>query len=285
MKIGLITYNKPHRKTYDLACMLKMEGYKVVLLMVPFDERKERTPLIKHRPEGYCANPRQISAQFDWDINEYRKSKCDVYLVGGCGVIPGLKALNAHPGFLPHVRGLDALKWAIYHGLPIGVTVHETTDEPDKGPIYARRIIPLYFEDTFHSFAYRTYQIEIEMLVASIDYAPFEVNDELTSFEDIVHKRMPAYKERIMLEKFEALRRNSKSIYPSGGKELDDWTPSEVIEFAGFYHQAKSKEEAEERYERGKKALAKSLSVTTKLFNEPYWNHYDVVLRIASGKE
>ena len=218
MKIGLITYNRPHRKTYDLACMLKLEGYKVAILIVDFNERPQRKPLIQHRLGGIKYRPYKIADVFGWEAKTLGSIDVDKYLIGGCNVIPGLKALNAHPGYLPYSRGLDAIKWAIYNEVPIGVTVHETTDEttdePDKGPVYLRRIIPLYFEDTFHSFAERIYQNELSMLIESITIKYPEkwevINNPIT---DVVHKRMPAYKERIMLERFEALRRNSKSIY------------------------------------------------------------------------
>ena len=213
MKIGLITYNRPHRKTYELACMLKMEGYEVALLIVPFVERKERTPLIQHRLEGTKYHPNQISEAFGFKKSVYGSFDVDIYLIGGCNILPGLKARNAHPGFLPYVRGLDALKWSIHYGVPIGVTVHETTDEPDQGPIYTRKVVPLYFEDTFHSFAERVYQYEIQMLVDSLQMkATFKAN-ERTPLSEIIHRRMPAHTERIMLEKFEALRKKQKSIY------------------------------------------------------------------------
>ena len=213
MKIGLITYNRAHKKTYDLACMLKMNGYQVVLLMVPFEERKARTPLIKHRSEGYCADPGLIAAEFNWELDTYGKVECDKYIIGGCNIMPGLKALNSHPGYLPYIRGLDALKWAIYHGVPIGVTVHETTDEPDKGPMYSRELVPLYFEDTFHSLAERAYQYEIAMLVDAIELDKPSVFETKTPLSNTVHKRMPQHIERIMLQRFEDLRKSQKSMY------------------------------------------------------------------------
>jgi phosphoribosylglycinamide formyltransferase-1 len=37
----------------------------------------------------------------------------------GVGIIPqsvccSFPVINSHPGYLPYIRGLDALKWAIY---------------------------------------------------------------------------------------------------------------------------------------------------------------------------
>ena len=63
-------------------------------------------------------------------------------------------------------------------------------------------------------------------------------------------------------------------------KSLDELTT--LLE---VHHVDVSEEEAEERYKKAKQQLAKNLSVTINLFNQPHWKHYDDVLRIASGKE
>jgi len=215
--IGLITYDVCHRKTYDIACLLKAKGYNdVIMLRTKYIYRPERHPLIQHRPEGfYVPHPIDIAKNFGWDYVNYGQVKCDEYLIGGCNVIPGLDALNAHPGYLPYVKGLDALKWSIYYRLPVGVSVHRTIDEPDSGDILMRKIVPAYFEDTFHSLAQRVYNYEIEMLVASIERTiPFgiDTSDDVHTITTI-HKRMPAYKEAIMLKIFEENKNNRKSIY------------------------------------------------------------------------
>ena len=62
------------------------------------------------------------------------------------------------------MKGLDALKWAIYQEQPIGVTTHYISDTADGGELIERRVIPIYFEDSFHSLATRVYEVEIEML-------------------------------------------------------------------------------------------------------------------------
>ena len=210
MTIGLITYDKPHRKTYDLACLLKVAGYDITLLTTPFIERKERQPLIEHRLKGLAYHPTDIAKAFGWSKAAYGAIKCDKYIIGGCNIITGLKALNAHPGYLPAVRGLDAMKWAIYHGLPVGVTVHETTDEVDEGKVIIREIVPLYHHDTFHSFAHRLYHMELQAMVDALE-KPEVILDSgyVTGFEDVVHKRMPHRKEAIMLKRFEQRKLNN----------------------------------------------------------------------------
>lgn len=66
----------------------------------------------------------------------------DVIVLGGSRIIkenilciPRVGTLNAHPGMLPYYRGLDVIKWALYNGDKIGVTVHFVNSEIDSGSI------------------------------------------------------------------------------------------------------------------------------------------------------
>jgi len=123
------------------------------------------------------------------------------------------KIINSHPGYLPNVKGLDALKWAIYQGQPIGVTTHYISDKADEGILIERKIIPVFFEDSFHSLAYRVYETEIEMLVNSIkliDNNQFE-NESLDDNRYVANKRMPHNLEIIMMNRFEEIRKKSSS--------------------------------------------------------------------------
>ena len=64
-------------------------------------------------------------------------------LIGGAGILPkeiidNVNIINSHPAYLPSVRGLDALKWAIYNDMPIGVTSHIISEEADSGFLIRR---------------------------------------------------------------------------------------------------------------------------------------------------
>lgn len=51
MKIGVITYDKPHRKTQDVVMRLILNGYRDIhLLMIPWIERKKFTFENKETP-------------------------------------------------------------------------------------------------------------------------------------------------------------------------------------------------------------------------------------------
>lgn len=52
--------------------------------------------------------------------------------------VHGLKILNAHTGWLPNYRGLDANIKALRDGHPPGVSIHKVTEKIDAGEIYIR---------------------------------------------------------------------------------------------------------------------------------------------------
>jgi len=135
--IGILTYNAPHRKTYDVLCLLKTKAYQNVrVYATPLQYEKSFRPIYNHRPDTppYIPDTASICAQFgycyvegklsDWDIPED-----EILLICGAGIIPEEflrkhTIFNAHPGYLPYCRGLDAYKWAIYEDMPISVTTH-----------------------------------------------------------------------------------------------------------------------------------------------------------------
>ncbi len=227
--IGIITYDKPHRKTQDLVTKLLLNGYNDLhLIVIPWIDRKNFIPIFKHRPTN-CVEigPEELSKRLNLkftrlDIKDlhpfFSNNSFDHIIIGGAGILPNnlakdFKIINGHPGYLPNVRGLDALKWAIFNGQPIGVTTHYISDKADEGELIERRIIPIYFEDSFHSVANRVYETEIEMLVNSI----YIIENNLASLESltderyIANRRMSHHNEIIMINRFEEIRKKSKS--------------------------------------------------------------------------
>ena len=190
--IGVLTYDYPHMKTYDILCMLKAFGYHdVFLILQPWEDRKRFVPLYEHRPENTLIDSAvflsdMVARNFGYGVFEPIEGKypeCEMYLIAGAGMLgepfsTNEKTINVHPGYLPNVRGLDALKWAIYEGQPIGVTTHIIDKDPDAGKIIHREYVPIYPNDTFHALAQRQYESEIRMLIESIDL--FEHNSYLS---------------------------------------------------------------------------------------------------------
>jgi methionyl-tRNA formyltransferase len=52
-------------------------------------------------------------------------------------------AINSHPGLLPEYRGVDSVRWAIYHGKPVGATAHFVDSGLDTGPILVKEKVDL----------------------------------------------------------------------------------------------------------------------------------------------
>jgi phosphoribosylglycinamide formyltransferase 1 len=220
-KIAVISYNVPHRKTQDVLNGLKAKGYQnIKVFALPFVQRENPfTPIYQHRPSkaimvqpiDYCKN---FGIDFELTttdiLNDQLKSfEADYVIIAGAGLLPDeivttYRLINTHPGFLPFTRGLDSLKWAITKGVEIGVTTHFVDAEADAGFLIEQRHVDVNHNDTFHSVAYRQYEIEIEMLVNSIQLIPTLSNyKSLSSDEYIATRRMPKAIEKELMNSFE----------------------------------------------------------------------------------
>lgn len=215
--IGVLTYNQKHRKTYDTLCLLKAKGYRNVSVFAQaMTYVKKSYPLIAHRPELVVDIPniRELCRSLDYEYVEGSfedtiKKDDTVYLLCGAGILPDAfveshKIINAHPGYSPYARGLDAYKWSIYYGLPLGVTTHYLGEYVDAGEIIERREILIKQYDTFHSVAQRIYENEIDMLVNAIKKEEEEHEYIIPTNE--AFRRMPKEKEKTLFDKFEKLK-------------------------------------------------------------------------------
>ena len=211
--IGLLTYQKPHRKTQDLLFRLLISGYDVVIIASPWEERKNFKPLFPHRPFSRVdITPLCLAKLFGVEYIEIENygelASIDVnyFLIGGAGIInplPCVPVINSHPGYLPCARGLDALKWSIYHEVTKGVTVHRITENVDDGPILFRREIDPEPGEQFYHYAMRIYEAEITALVEHFGNQGITNCDLI--YEDTIgriNKRMPHNIELEMMKKF-----------------------------------------------------------------------------------
>ena len=218
--IKVITYDAPHRKTQDLLFRLKLRGYNNVLVYAtPWVLRKNFTPLIRHRnftkqnflPEQVC-NSLGYKFNFCKTLDEIKPDgNSDIMLIGGAGiinkeVIEKFTIINSHPAFLPYVRGLDSLKWAIYCNKPIGVTSHVISEETDAGFLIKQKLVPIYSWDTFHSIALRQYEMEMDFLADSIIDIKNASLEPLSTKESEPMRRIPHIKEKELLAKLEIIK-------------------------------------------------------------------------------
>lgn len=218
--ICVITYNYPHRKTQDVIFALKAKGYReVALIGLPFIQRENPfRPLYNHRPSDcYEIFPNELAANFEYAFQLAKANEIDeildklqprATLIAGAGLLPAdlvqnHKIINSHPAYLPEVRGLDALKWAIHLKKKIGVTSHFVVENADAGFMINRQEIPVYQNDTFHLLAFRQYRKEIDMLVDAVE--KITVQNEFTALDESgeVHRRMPKSIEQNLLFEFE----------------------------------------------------------------------------------
>lgn len=214
--IKVLTYNAPHRKTQDLLFRLKASGYNDIdVLATPWQERKNFKPLIPHRKFNTLnIEPSNLCKQLNYNFSEIELKDIEIsndwMLIGGAGMLPedivkSNKVINSHPAYLPHVRGLDSLKWAIYYDKPIGVTTHIISEECDAGKLIRKELVPLYSWDTFHSVSQRQYEMEIDMLVDSIKDVEKASLDELSTTESTPHRRMSHHHEVRLLRRFQKI--------------------------------------------------------------------------------
>lgn len=215
-KIAVLTYPVKHRKTYDVLSLLKANGYTdVKVCAVPFHYQKKKFPFIQHRPEMHFRVPDikeicfNLGYQYNFgELESFNIEQERIVLVAGAGILPDEfvcthTVINAHPGYLPNCRGLDAFKWAIAENQPIGVTTHLIGKYVDAGKIIERRIIDVYKMDTFHAVAERIYENEVSMLVEAISKCNITQLDTIYPENFEIHKRMPECIEKNLLEMFE----------------------------------------------------------------------------------
>jgi len=213
--IGIFTYDIPHRKTYDVLCLLKAGGIRdIIVFAKPLHYQKAFQPLIEHRPpvnHPFTTQHLCKSLDFEYcpDFDTARLPEGSIILICGAGIIsPEIikryQIINSHPGYLPDVRGLDALKWAIYEGLPIGVTTHLLGDDVDAGLMIEQKLVPLYENDSFHAVAQRQFDMEVSMLVDAIDKVG-AASEHLEPGNSPLRKRMPHEKEACLMERFQVL--------------------------------------------------------------------------------
>jgi formyltetrahydrofolate-dependent phosphoribosylglycinamide formyltransferase len=130
----------------NLNAALEMRDHVDIALVVT-SRRKALGVLKAHR----AGVPVFYFAPSDWSALE--KSLTDykidfIFLLGFMKIIPGSfvakwkgRILNIHPSLLPSYPGLDSIRKCYEDHQPLGVTVHEVTEEMDAGPIvYQRKV-------------------------------------------------------------------------------------------------------------------------------------------------
>lgn len=176
--IYVLTYDRPHRKTQDLLYRLALAGADCQILLLEWQERKNHRPLFQVKPEPFSCGPQRLCERLGWTYVHGNQAIMDslsdeVIVIAGAGILPERfvkdnTVINAHCGWLPQIRGLDALKWAIYYDEIIGVTTHVVDGRVDVGRLIDRREVSLYPIDSLCNIAMRQYEMELDMLVETV---------------------------------------------------------------------------------------------------------------------
>ncbi len=215
MSVGIITYDYFHLKTEQVVHKLlrKREIAEIKIFALPFKKRGKKVVLIPHRPDQTNAITTEDLANKNgfefirWDgVSEL--VECNYYIITGAGILPtnvikDKKIINAHPGIIPYVRGLDSFKWSIYEDSELGVTLHFIDEGIDTGEIITIEKTPIYDGDSLATLARRHYELEIDLIS---DYLFYINNPTILSFphkDAPLHKRMPAEIEAKMVRQFD----------------------------------------------------------------------------------
>lgn len=189
MKLAVFAYNFPHKKTQNFLLRLFLEGYKIEFVVAadPIQlDLPQETLRVKPRhvdvihPSAICHRlniPYHVLPHNSVEVAEMMKvNNIEVGIISGARILKshiiqsvGKGMINFHPGLIPEVRGLDALKWAIYRDLPIGVTAHFIDERVDAGRIILKEEIPIQNDDTLIDISLRLAETETNLLPKVLD--------------------------------------------------------------------------------------------------------------------
>jgi UDP-2-acetamido-3-amino-2,3-dideoxy-glucuronate N-acetyltransferase len=210
IRIGLLTYDIPHRKSFEVLNGLIKRGYKNIVLIVQKFKKfsKKNKPLFAHRPEQLDnLDQYKIAKKLKLEIRHIENPNCyddiDLAMIGGAQVIDKNKIkknfiINCHSGLIPQTRGLDSFKWAIFNKSKLGNTLHFIDEKIDLGNVICHKITKKYSNDSLKKIAKRHYENEINMLINFDKYLyngkKFKLNKKTPT------KRMPLFIEKKFIE-------------------------------------------------------------------------------------
>ena len=224
-RIGIISYDHPHLKTEQLVHRLLFRSkyvsgprLELKLLALPFSPRPSRPVLLAHRPDQEkSVSTRELAERYRLEFvpcaYDLIPEIADFYLVAGAGIFPAKaignrKILNVHPGIIPSARGLDAFKWSILGGVPLGVTLHTIDAELDAGEKIAIVKTPIFPSDTLETLARRHYELELDVLGEFLTFLDGTAKASLAGYPaNPPRMRMPIDTEKEMIAKFDEYKR------------------------------------------------------------------------------
>ena len=179
--IDLLTYDCPHRKTSDILFELIVNGYNINrVYAAPLIDLGLKPDIVKMSANAcYNIHTAEICAKFK--IPYIVKPHADIEggnlgIIGGARILPdhviqkySIGIINIHPGLLPNNRGLDNIKWALYHDMPQGLTVHFIDKYVDRGQIILKKKVPVYNDDKIYHIHQRLVSMQPKVLIDALN--------------------------------------------------------------------------------------------------------------------
>ena len=176
IKVGILTYDKPHLKTQQIINgLLKKKNISIKrIIFTKFKKFKERKVIFNHRPSQFIGkHPKEIAKslkiKFENIDNKNSFFNLDNIIICGSQIIKKkIKKkfiINCHSGLIPQSRGLDSFKWDILLGNKIGTTLHFIDEKVDFGEIISHKYTKILKSDSLKITAKKHYDSEIKMLI------------------------------------------------------------------------------------------------------------------------
>ena len=231
-RLVVFAYAFPHKKTQDVILRLAaLDRIPVAVIAAPWEALPVESPTVRVKPRHVdLLHPAELCRTFgiEYHVVDHRSETCLLlldWLKPELGVISGARILsgavldyfkcgvvNMHPGLLPDARGLDALQWSLYHGLPLGVTAHIVDARVDAGWILERRLIDIHRDDTLIDLGLRLYETQLAMLGPALATAATTDRHTLQSVERVpLRPRFPTSLGPALHARLTALREQAAS--------------------------------------------------------------------------
>lgn len=212
LKVGVFAYDFPHWKTQQGIMNLCANHLKPdVVLAAPFKQLNVQRSKVRILPKDlHLMEPRSLAYNLDipYYVIEHNSDEAAQVIAEhdlDVGVILGARILkpivikpfkigiiNMHPGILPENRGLDNVKWAIFKGLPQGVTTHLIDSKIDRGRLIDRQCVQIYYDDTVMDVAIRVQNLEQKMMLEALNLLIQKKPQGLQELpEGVYHKAFP----------------------------------------------------------------------------------------------
>ena len=179
--IDLLTYDCPHRKTSDILFELIVNGYNINrVYAAPLIDLGLKPDIVKMSANA-CYNKQTAEICAKFKIPYIVKPHADIEggnlgIIGGARILPdhviqkySIGIINIHPGLLPNNRGLDNIKWALYHDMPQGLTVHFIDKYVDRGQIILKKKVPVYDDDKIYHIHQRLVSMQPKVLIDALN--------------------------------------------------------------------------------------------------------------------